>query len=204
MLDGTSSGAVITTARQLGKTAIGGRTFARWRQEIYDCCPRMQEMTQDPYQPPASAVADRAPARISLKAAFIGACCAQGAPFFLNTWSAPLLPLLGSIFSRGDAAPQLQQAPPHALEYVIPGLIAGAIGNWLCGYVAASVAGRQPMKHAIAGAMIYLVTYLGPFLNSPRALSPQWYELVAYAIIIPCAMAGAFAYQRRTRTAVPS
>jgi hypothetical protein len=161
-------------------------------------------MTQDPYQPPASAVADRARAGISLKAAFIGACCAQGAPFFLNTWSAPLLELLGSISSHGNAAQQGQQAPPPALEYVLAGLIVGAIGNWLCGYVAASVAGRQPMKHAITGASIYLVTYLGPFLYSTRALSAQWYELVAYGIIIPCAMAGAFSYQRRTPKAVPS
>jgi hypothetical protein len=79
-----------------------------------------------------------------------------------------------------------------ALSYRI---VYGVIG----GYIAARLAPRNPMRHAlIVGAIGFVLSTVGAVTAIPMNLGPAWYPITLALTALPCAWLGGLLAERQT------
>jgi hypothetical protein len=77
-------------------------------------------------------------------------------------------------------------------------IVYGVVGS----YVAARLAPRHPMRHALALGVIGLaVSTAGAIATIPMGLGPSWYPIVLAPTALPCAWVGGALYRPRPREA---
>lgn len=68
----------------------------------------------------------------------------------------------------------------------------------LGGYVAARVAPRYPVKHAVVlGSIGLAISILGVIVTLPMHLGPAWYPIGLAVTALPCSWLGGFLYSRK-------
>lgn len=66
-------------------------------------------------------------------------------------------------------------------------------------YIAARLAPRNPMRHALVlGAIGFAVSVAGAFATIPMNLGPSWYPIALALTALPCAWLGGVLRRRRT------
>ena len=82
-----------------------------------------------------------------------------------------------------------------ALSYRI---VYGVVG----GYIAARLAPRNPIRHALVlGVVGLVVSTAGAIATIPMNLGPIWYPLALLLTALPCAWLGGVLYRRRLAAA---
>ena len=89
---------------------------------------------------------------------------------------------------------------PAPVPVMLGSIVVGAIAALLGGYLAALIAGRRPLAHGVAVAVV-LAAGATFSLVSTIGHGSVWSQISALVLMAPCAVAGGWFRQRQSSTA---
>jgi uncharacterized membrane protein YfcA len=90
---------------------------------------------------------------------------------------------------------------PHAaaaIAFVLSSSLAGMLFAGIGGFVSAMIAGRRPMAHAIATALLLAAGATASLISTLAHSGAIWSQVAALAVMAPCAIAGGWLRSRQS------
>ena len=92
---------------------------------------------------------------------------------------------------------------PTAPRSIVVSLVCAGLMAVLGGFMAALIAGREPLKHAVilsAVCALYFLLFLGAPTPPGEPTFPVWYKIGLLVVVPPAVSLGGFLRQRQTPT----